>query len=369
MAAAAAALELSALEGAAEALAEEAVRVFADGIRELAFRSAAAAKAESRRLAEEEAHRLSIVRQRFEEERLRIEGACAEVQALREHLEEERRRLGVVRRQLGENVWRTQHYPTTSINAPLPDLPDNGWGIEKQHGGPLRYARKEPVEESNQLDEVWRRLEDWRVLPDKYRKYPEEHGRLATLEEEAYPEEVLPRRNMVIQGHTMAEFDPDFDKQHKHEPHELQSRASHGIPEHVPFSFNIDGYWYAVLPLSSPGESNVLQDMFGVTVTLPRGWEVLSTKIDGFEDVIAELTKHGWGTSLLCVQNEFDGFSSFRTRLYTHGSDVGSLLAAESRVLQLAFGGGREFQFSKGMVLSGRLVIRTVCRQDSFGGA
>jgi hypothetical protein len=138
------------------------------------------------------------------------------------------------------------------------------------------------------------------------------------------------------------------------------------------FRVSLGVYCYAVLPDAQQDEASVLQDMFGASVVVPRGWEVLSTSVEGFPWIIEELTKHGWGTSLLCVQNEKGRFSSYRTRLYTHGG-MGELLSADSAVLQpiaepLCMG-ERHYQFSKGMVLSGRLVIRTVRRSNNLGGA
>merc|ERR1719326_28188 len=63
------------------------------------------------------------------------------------------------------------------------------------------------------------------------------------------------------------------------------------------------GRRYAVLPPAAPEEATVLLDMYDVAVTVPPGWEVLNTGHRNFEEVIGELSKHGWGTSLLCVKN------------------------------------------------------------------
>lgn len=119
------------------------------------------------------------------------------------------------------------------------------------------------------------------------------------------------------------------------------------------------GRRYAVLPAAGPEEAAVMLDMYDMAVTIPPGWEVLSTDLSDFPETIAELSKHGWGTSLLCVKNGVGGFSSYRTVLYTHGGPAGTRVSSDSRVLQTIDDGGRceKFKFSKGMVLSGRVVI------------
>lgn len=122
------------------------------------------------------------------------------------------------------------------------------------------------------------------------------------------------------------------------------------------------GRRYAVLPPAGPEEAAVLLDMYDVAVTVPPGWEVLCTGHPGFDDSMGELSKHGWGTSLLCVKNAEGGFTSYRTVLYTHGGQAGSKVSGDSRVLQAGDGNehaSKTFKFSKGMVLSGRLVICT----------
>lgn len=120
------------------------------------------------------------------------------------------------------------------------------------------------------------------------------------------------------------------------------------------------GRRYAVLPPAGPEEAAVLLDMYDVSVTVPPGWEVLCTDQPGFDDAMGELSKHGWGTSLLCVKNSEGGFTSYRTVLYTHGGQAGTKVSGDSRVLQAGDGNdhaSKTYKFSKGMVLSGRLVI------------
>lgn len=126
------------------------------------------------------------------------------------------------------------------------------------------------------------------------------------------------------------------------------------------------GRRYAVLPAAEPDEAAVLLDMYDMGVTVPPGWEVLTSEHQGFSEIIGELSKHGWGTSLLCVKNAGGSFSSYRTVLYTHGGPAGTRVSSDSRVLQAIDEGGRceKFQFSKGMVLSGRLVICAISSAD-----
>jgi len=466
-------LDMSTLEGAAENLAIEAARFFADGLRDLALRSAASAKAESRRLAEEEASRLSAVRARFEEERIRIEAACSEVQALRVHLEEERRRLGQVRQRLGKDLCVLDRPPMPPLSpvcakpaedrqrqeaatgspqdgacdAPHSDLTrvplDTGLTEPAQghlQSGvtqevpvaaaatcatglaaashclqlPLQWARRAATERSVQLQGLWQRLEEW--LPRKRKPTSIPELGCVSAEEEQNAETIddlvhwIPDSTVVRACRTetsatevracRTEASPTEAYRIKTSTHELTSMhevqacmletSTHEVPscrvEMVPpcmvvttaeealtFRVSVGVHGYAVLPDVQQDESNVLQDMFGTVVVVPRGWEVLSTSVEGFPSIIAELTKHGWGTSLLCVQNEKGRFSSYRTRLYTHGGDMGELLSADSRVLQPVAEplctGEQQYQFSKGMVLSGRLVIRTARRNDFFGVA
>lgn len=130
------------------------------------------------------------------------------------------------------------------------------------------------------------------------------------------------------------------------------------VPDPHDFSIELAGHRYAVLPPAWADESKVLLDMYDATVTVPEGWEVLTTLERNFAKVMKKLTRHGWGTSLLCVKNAEGGFSSYRTTLYTHGGSAGSCLSNNSSVLQALDSNFREFRFSGGMILSGRLVIR-----------
>mmetsp|Transcript_38870 Transcript_38870/g.77112 ORF Transcript_38870/g.77112 Transcript_38870/m.77112 type:complete len:427 (+) Transcript_38870:68-1348(+) len=413
-------LDMGALEAAAENLAIEAARAFADGLRDLVMRSAASAKAEGRRLAEEEASRLSAVRARFEEERIRIEAACSEVQALHVHLEEERRRLGQVRQKLGKDLCVLDRPPRPPLPPVCAKPAEDRQQREAAASGPqevptataatratglaaashclqlpLRWARRAATDRSVQLQGFWYRLEEWLPRRQKQTSIPEQGCMLAQQEEnseladdlvhwipdstvvracktETFAEEVQPYR---------IETSSDGVPSCKIETAPLCSIATtaeecenNETPQEVPkFYVTLGVYSYAVLPNVQQDESNVLQDMFGTSVVVPRGWEVLSTSVEGFPSIMAELTEHGWGTSLLCVLNEKRRFNSYRTRLYTHGGGVGELLSADSSVLQpvaeLPCMGEQHYHFSKGMVLSGRLVIRTVRRSDILGGA
>jgi len=255
---------------------------------------------------------------------------------------------------------------------------------------PLQWARRAATERSVQLQGLWQRLEEW--LPRKQKPTSIPETSCVHAEEEQSAETIddlvqwIPDSTLVRDCRT----DTSAKEAYRIETstHEAPSSRVEMLPscmvvttaevaqnceEALKFRVSVGVHGYAVLPDVQQDESNVLQDMFGTLVAVPRGWEVLSTSAEGFPSIIAELTKHGWGTSLLCVQNDKGRFSSYRTRLYTHGGDIGELLSADSRVLQPVAEplcmGEQQYQFSKGMVLSGRLVIRTARRSDIFGGA
>lgn len=60
-------------------------------------------------------------------------------------------------------------------------------------------------------------------------------------------------------------------------------------------------YSYSVLPPQRPATGSALTEMRGAKVVVPRGWSVLSSEHEGFEDVIRELTRHSWGCGVLLV--------------------------------------------------------------------
>lgn len=69
----------------------------------------------------------------------------------------------------------------------------------------------------------------------------------------------------------------------------------------------IGEYCYAVLPPQRPATGSALTEMRGAKVVVPRGWQVLSSNHEGFEDAIRELTRHSWGCGVLLVQDPSGG--------------------------------------------------------------
>jgi len=129
----------------------------------------------------------------------------------------------------------------------------------------------------------------------------------------------------------------------------------------VEFTTLIDGYSYAVLPPRPPDDAMPTMNMQNQIVTVPENWEVLSSSMGGFRDVIKSLGSHGWGTHLLVVKNG-EVFDSYRTMLYTAGGQAGTRHRAGMRGLEAVSstrdgedGGCRTFRFKSS---GGRLVIR-----------
>lgn len=128
------------------------------------------------------------------------------------------------------------------------------------------------------------------------------------------------------------------------------------VPEAVEHKIHIIDHFYAVLPSQHPEETIAFGDMSCQTVIIPRGWEVLSTDVDGFEEIVKELANHSWGALRLCCKNPGGGFSSYLTRLHGGGS-AGTRWSGDARMLQAAGApDGRQYRFSS--ACSARLVIR-----------
>lgn len=130
-----------------------------------------------------------------------------------------------------------------------------------------------------------------------------------------------------------------------------------GHPDAVHHQVCIGDRSYAVLPPQSPDEAVASGDMSCQTVTVPRGWEVLSTEVEGFEDIIRQLACRTWGALRLCCENaRGEGFSSYLTRLHGGGT-AGTRWSGDARMLQAVHTSvGRQFRFSS--ACSARLVIR-----------
>lgn len=114
--------------------------------------------------------------------------------------------------------------------------------------------------------------------------------------------------------------------------------------------------FYSVLPPKEPEETVAFGDMSCQTVTVPHGWEVLQTDVEGFEAIIRNLANHGWGALRLCCQNPTGNFSSYLTRLHGGGT-AGTRWSGDARLVQpVGARESRQFRFSS--ACSARLVIR-----------
>jgi len=120
-------------------------------------------------------------------------------------------------------------------------------------------------------------------------------------------------------------------------------------------SCTINGYQYAVLPPRPMDDCKPGSDMFDQMVRLPRGWEVLSSTVDGFETVMLELALKPWGCWTVCVRNGRGGFDSYRTPLSNTGGLPGTRHEVDMDWLADVDSSGMKFKFTG---FSGRLVIR-----------
>lgn len=141
--------------------------------------------------------------------------------------------------------------------------------------------------------------------------------------------------------------------------------------EELQHQLHIKDHTYAVLPPQSPEEGMAFGDMACQTVTVPRGWEVLQTDAEGFDDIIRDLANHGWGALRLCCQNPGGSFSSYLTKLHGGGT-AGTCWSGDARLLQ-SVGPPESLQFRFSSACSARLVIRVAdrplgCGQMMFRG-
>jgi len=122
------------------------------------------------------------------------------------------------------------------------------------------------------------------------------------------------------------------------------------------FVLNIGPHLYTVLPMCPVDETRIKNDMRGKTVVVPDGWEVLSTSMQDFNEIMYELCQRSWGTPRLCVEDQ-STFTSFATALKIFGS-VGERLNANTNVFSQDKADPRKFIFNELKNVSGRLVIR-----------
>jgi len=342
---------------AAEALAAQAAQSFSEGLSILAQKAANEAKLERLRLADE-AERLEDLRLSLEEERRCLDRGFAQL-AAEQRLEVSDSlpgSLSPIRRQ-------TQCEPGSPLDIEADAGAGHGWKLSL----PFRASTAPPA-----------MIEDCQ-------------GTLTRCSPEDFLEILIGLRDPTevagSGGRVLVDFRPacfasllkqaDESEEDWRKPLHEQSDSARfrdllekfgfegWIYQDIAQNLQVDsllahrGRRYAVLPPAGPEEATVLLDMYDVAVTVPPGWEVLNTGHRNFDEVIGELSKHGWGTSLLCVKNAEGGFSSYRTTLYTHGGPAGTLVSSDSKVLQAIDEGTRSerFKFSKGMVLSGRVVM------------
>lgn len=127
----------------------------------------------------------------------------------------------------------------------------------------------------------------------------------------------------------------------------------------VEFQVTIGDYHYSVLPPQPPTMAQTLSDMRGLTVTVPRGWEVLDSGVEGFENIIWEMTSNSWGCAdLIVAQGRGFGHVGYRTRLDPGGS-VGSKVEEFFPWFETSADGGRQLKFTSD---SYRLIIRSRVR-------
>lgn len=115
---------------------------------------------------------------------------------------------------------------------------------------------------------------------------------------------------------------------------------------------------YTVLPPHSKHSTKPSHSMCNQTVTVPDGWEILSTGMEDFQQVIQELSHNGWGTLRLCVRDaDTDGFASYSTPLRHFGAP-GEKLSDNTKIVIPDPENPRKFTFDSAKV-SARLVIRS----------
>lgn len=346
---------------AAETIAVGAAQKFTSGLLTLAQKAADEAKLERLRLADE-AHRLEELRKAMDEERRCLDRGFAQ-------LAEEQRAPLEVSDSLPGSLSPIRRQTRGEPVSPLDIEADAGAGRGFQWSLPLRGASTAPPAAVEDCQGMLARCSDEALLDVLMcrREATDVAGRGGRVLVDFRPSDLVAFLERLSDDGTQPKsWQEQTDRERL--AYLLDRFGLQGWV-YQDFALNLQaesllafrGRRYAVLPAASPDEATVMLDMYDVTVTVPPGWEVLTTGQHNLDDAMGELSKHGWGTSLLCVRNASGGFSSYRTKLYTHGGPSGSKVSSDSRVLQAVENGGRTemFKFSKGMVLSGRLVICT----------
>jgi len=142
-------------------------------------------------------------------------------------------------------------------------------------------------------------------------------------------------------------------------------------PPLIDYAVTLGSWSYAVLPPRPAKDNRPSHEMLGQLISVPEGWEVLSTAAEEFPTVIRSLASRGWGTLRLVVRDADSpaggsggsgagGFASFSTSLRPFGQP-GERLSHEVSVLEEADDG--RFRFGSGLV-SSRLVVRTAAAAE-----
>lgn len=86
---------------------------------------------------------------------------------------------------------------------------------------------------------------------------------------------------------------------------------------------------YTVLPLKEPEAMSLGHELWNHVVEVPEGWEVLSTQMENFHQVMSVLGQHRWGAMVLGVRNGKRGFDAYWTPLFGDGSFAAQLCEAD----------------------------------------
>eukprot|EP00930_Biecheleria_cincta_P059146 TRINITY_DN44903_c0_g1_i1.p1 TRINITY_DN44903_c0_g1~~TRINITY_DN44903_c0_g1_i1.p1 ORF type:complete len:352 (-),score=70.90 TRINITY_DN44903_c0_g1_i1:8-1036(-) len=134
--------------------------------------------------------------------------------------------------------------------------------------------------------------------------------------------------------------------------------------EPIVFKLDLADFTYAMLPQQSPDLNQAMTDMRGISVEVPRGWEVLRTSSSGFEEIITMLCGHSWGAGLLLAlddveSSELANIAGFRTSISDSGAP-GSRFDKAVNWFETVSPDCRRFKFAGS---SYRLIIRMQCRR------
>lgn len=86
---------------------------------------------------------------------------------------------------------------------------------------------------------------------------------------------------------------------------------------------------YTVLPLKEPEAMSLGHELWNHVVEVPEGWEVLSSQMENFHQVMSVLGQHRWCAMVLGVRNARRGFDAYWTPLFGDGSFAAQLCEAD----------------------------------------